>query len=65
MINLLDKKKSQQKNLGKLSKYNDLKMDIARMCHLNTTTIPVVVRMLKMIKNTNAHIKKIPGNSSI
>ena len=34
-----------------------------RMWHLNTTTIPIVVSVVGMIKkNTDTHVLKMPGN---
>ena len=36
-----------------------------KMCHLKTTTMPVIVRALGMItKGTDKHINKIPGGPS-
>ena len=40
-------------------------MEITRMWNLNTTTIPVVIGPLYMIKNSYTQIKKIPGNLSL
>ena len=54
------------KAFEKLSKYNDLEIEVEKMCHLKTTTIPVVVGALGLIKKgTNAFIEKIPGSLPI
>lgn len=43
-----------------------MEIEIARMRHLNQTTIPVVIRVLGIIKkNTNMYIKKNPSLSEI
>ena len=50
----------------KLSKYKDLEIEVEKMWHLKTTTIPVVVGALGLIKKgTNAFIEKIPGSPSL
>ena len=47
----------------KLSKYKDLEIEVEKMWHLKTTTIPVVVGALGLIKKgTNAFIEKILGS---
>jgi len=54
------------KEFEKLSKYKDLEIEVGKMWHLKTTTIPVVVGALGLIKKgTNAFIEKIPGSSSL
>ena len=50
-----------EKVFEKLSKYKDLEIEIEKMWHLKTTTIPVVVGALGLIKKgTNAFIEKVP-----
>ena len=47
----------------KLSKYKDLEIEVEKMWHLKTKTIPVVVGSLGLIKKgTNTFIEKIPGS---
>ena len=50
----------------KLSKYKDLEIEIQKMWHLKTTTVPVVVGALGIIKKgTQQFLDKIPGNPSL
>ena len=50
------------KEFEKLSKYKDLEIEIQKMWHLDTTTIPVVVGALGMIgKTLDTYLEKIPG----
>jgi len=50
------------KELEKLSKYKDLEIEVTRMWGMKTTTIPVVVGALGLIKKgLEKRIKKIPG----
>jgi len=50
----------------KLKKYKDLEIEVDKMRHLKTTTIPVVVGALGLIKKgTNAFTEKIPGSPSL
>ena len=50
----------------KLSKYKDLEIEVEKMWHLKTKTIPVVVGALGLLKKgTNAFIEKIPGSLSL
>ena len=50
----------------KLSKYKDLEIEIEKMWQLKTTTIPVVVGALGLIKKgTIDYLKKIPGEPSL
>ena len=50
----------------KLSNYKDMEMKITRVRDLNAKSIPLEVKMLRMIKkNTDRHVKKIPGNPSL
>ena len=62
IIILFDKNIS-TKEFDKLSKYKDLEIEIAKMWHLNTTTILGVLGMVK--KNSDIQIKKIFGNPSL
>ena len=50
----------------KLSKYKDLEIEVEKMWHLKTKTIPVVVGALGLIKKgTTAFIEKTPGSPSL
>lgn len=50
----------------KLAKYKDLEIEVEKMWHLKTKTIPVVVGALGLIKKgTNQFLEKIPGNPSL
>ena len=50
----------------KLSKYNDLEIKIERLWGMKTTTIPVIIGALGLIKKRmERYISKIPGNISI
>lgn len=43
-----------------------MEIGIVRMRHLNQTTIPVVIRVLGIVKkNTNMYIKEIPETPSL
>jgi hypothetical protein len=54
------------KELEKLSKYKDLEIEISRMWEMKTTTIPIVVGALGLIKKgLDKRIKQIPGNPTI
>ena len=47
--------------LQKLSKYNDLGMEVEKLGHMKTVTIPVAIRDLGMIRNgTEKHLEQIP-----
>ena len=51
------------KTTEKLSKYKDLEIEIQRMWGMKTTTIPVVVGALGLIKKgMEKYVKQIPGN---
>ena len=50
----------------KLSKYEDLEIEITKMCGLKTITVPVVIGALAVInKGIEKHTDKIPGKISI
>ena len=50
------------KVVGKLSKYKDLKIEIARMWKMETETIPVVICALGVIKKgLEKYVGKISG----
>ena len=47
-------------------KYEDLEIEIAKMWKMKTKTIPVIVRVLGMIKKgTQKYVNEIPGNFSL
>ena len=49
--------------LRNISKYNNLKIKREEMWHFKTTTVPVIVGDLGMIKKeTDIEIRKIPGS---
>ena len=51
------------KEFEKLSKYKDLKIEIAKMWKMKTKTIPVIVGTLRMIKKgTKKYVNEIPRN---
>ena len=51
------------KEYEKLSKYKDLEIEVQRMWNLKTTTVPVIVGALGMVKKgTQKHLDKVPGN---
>ena len=50
----------------KLSKYKDLEMEVEKLWHMKTVTIPVVIGALGMIKkSTEKHLEKIPGSQNL
>ena len=50
----------------KLSKYKDLEIEVEKLWHMKTVTIPVVIGALGMIKKgTDKHLKKIPGSPNL
>ena len=53
-------KNTSVKIVEKLSKYEDLEIEIERMWRMKTTTVPVVLEAIK--KGTEQFIKNIPGN---
>ena len=53
------------KEYEKVSKYEDLEIELQKMWNLKTTVIPVVIGALGMIREKSKsedHIKQIPGN---
>ena len=54
------------KEFEKISKYQDLEIQIAKIWKIKTKTIPVIVGELGMIKEgTQEHVNEIPGNFSL
>ena len=54
------------KEFNKLSKHNNLQIEIKRMCHLKTSIVPVVIGALGLLnKNVCSHIKKLPRKPSL
>ena len=52
--------------MKKLSKYKDLKIEIAKMWKMETKTIPVIMGALGMIKKgTQKYVNEILGNLSL
>ena len=50
----------------KLSKYKDLEIEVTKLWHLKTVTLPVVIGALGMIsKNAPMYISQIPGSPSL
>ena len=50
----------------KLSKYKYLEIEVEKLCHMETMTIPVVFGALYMInKGSEKHIEKIPGSQNL
>ena len=50
----------------KLSKYKDLEIEVEKLWHMKTVTIPVVIGALGMIKKgTEKHLEKIPGSLNL
>ena len=54
------------KTTEKLSKYKDLEIEIEKMWNMKTTTVPVIIGALGMIKTgIETYIEKLPGNFDI
>ena len=50
----------------KLSKYKDLEIEVEKLWHMKTVTIPVVIGALGMIKkDTEKHLEKIPESPNL
>ena len=50
----------------KLSKYKDLEIEVEKLWHIKTVTIPVVIGTLGMIKKgTKKYLEKIPGSLNL
>ena len=50
---------------NRISKYKELEIEIEKMWHFKTTTVPVIVEKLVMNKKgTDKHTNKIPGSPS-
>ena len=50
----------------KLSKFKDLEIQVEKLWHMKTVTIPVVIGGLSMIKKgTEKHLEKIPGSPNL
>ena len=49
--------------VGQLSKYKDLEIEMEKVWHLKTKTLPVVIGALGLIKkDTDKFLEQIPGN---
>ena len=49
-----------------LSKYKDFEIEVEKLWHMKTVTIPVVIGALGMIKKgTEKHLEKIPGSLNL
>ena len=54
------------KTFEKLSKYKDLEIEITKMWHLKTNTVPIIIGALGMISKTaQDYVSLIPGNLSL
>ena len=63
---LIDMSNISAKEFEKLSKYEDLEIEITKMWKMETKTIPVIVGALGMIKKgTQKYVNEIPGNLSL
>ena len=51
------------KEYNEISKYKDLEIEIEKMWHLKTTTMSVIMSMIK--KGADRHTNKILGSSSL
>ena len=50
----------------KLSKQKDLEIEVEKLWHMKTVTIPVVIGALGMIKKgAEKHLEKIPGSINL
>ena len=65
-MSISTEKNTSVKVTEKLSKYNDLEIEIERMWRMKVTTIPVVIGALGLIKKgLEKYTKQIPGNIKI
>ena len=65
-MSVLSYKNMSLKEFEKISKYKDLEIEIQKMWHLKTQTVPVIVGALGMIrKGTEKHLANLPGSSSL
>ena len=68
---LIDVKIIADKNVSlaefeRLSKYKDLEIEVEKLWHMETVTIPAVIGALGMIKKgTEKHLEKIPGSPKL
>ena len=68
---LVDVKILAEKNVSvaefeKVSKYKDLEIEVEKLWHMKTVTIPVVIGVLDMIKTGNEkHLQKIPWSPNL
>ena len=54
------------KEFERLSKYNDLEIEVCKMWDMKSPTIPLVIGALEVIKEgVNEYLEKIPGSSVI
>ena len=50
----------------KLSKYKDFEIEVEKLWHMKTVTVPVVIGALGMIKKgTEKYLEKIPGSPNL
>ena len=50
----------------KLSKHKGIEIEVEKLWHMKTVTIPVVIGALGMIKKgTEKHLEKIPGSPNL
>ena len=54
------------KTFEKLSKYKDLEIEVTKMWHLKTKTLPVVISALGIVaKTASDYVSQIPGAPSL
>ena len=52
--------------MEKLSKYKDLEIELIKIWHLKSTTLPVIIGALGMVAKTAPnYVSQIPGASSL
>ena len=65
-MNVPSDRNTSLKEFEKISKYKDLEIEIQKMWHLKTQTIPVIIGALGMIKRgTKKHLAKLPSDPSL